>query len=305
MWSKTVRRKQPSGLAIAAYDCGMLSIRTGARRLLPFVLLLTLALTAQITAQKIGRIRLLTSWFQDWPQFGLDVSSSGSEPAATGITAANAALLVRHQVQLDGTVDASAIFLQSVTVNGSFHDVFFVTTTYGKTIALDANSGAVLWEYVPPGFDSWAGTFDARFFLPARLEFTGAAYRGQALGGLGGGAYKDFAYSINATSGIYYFRPLDDVGGWAQLKERLSERLELNAAFGIDDAFAGELRQYAVLGGALYQNLSRNRTFTGNAIYSPSAYLQFSLEYRHLESSPVIGWPAGSNIIGLGAGYQF
>lgn len=155
------------------------------------------------------------------------------------------------------------------------------------------------------GFDSWAGTLDARLLLPARLEFSGSFYRGLALGGLGGGAYKDFAYKANSDSTGYYFRPLDDVGGWIQLKERLSERLELNAAFGIDNVFAAELRQYAAPGGPVYQNLSGNRTYTGNVIYSPSAYLQFSLEYRHLESSSVIGSPAGSNIIGLGAGYQF
>jgi hypothetical protein len=40
-------------------------------------------------------------------------------------------------------------------------------------------------------------------------------------------------------------------------------------------------------------------------IYSPSAYLLFSLEYRHLESSPVDGIPSSSNVIGLGAGYKF
>jgi uncharacterized coiled-coil protein SlyX len=155
------------------------------------------------------------------------------------------------------------------------------------------------------GFDSWAGTLDARLLLPARLEFAGSFYRGQALGGLGGGAYKDFAYKADPDSTGYYFRPLDDVGGWAQLKERLSERLEFNAAFGIDNAFADELRRYAVSGGTTQQNLSRNHTYTGNVIYSPSAYLQFSLEYRHLESVPVIGPPASSNIIGLGAGYKF
>lgn len=155
------------------------------------------------------------------------------------------------------------------------------------------------------GFDSWAGTLDARLFLPARLEFSGSFYRGQGLGGLGGGAYKDFAYKPDPDAAAYYFRVLDDVGGWAQLKERLSERLELNAAFGIDNVFADKLRRYAAYGNSFYQNLSRNRTYTGNVIYSPSAYLQFSLEYRHLESSPVIGLPAGSNIIGLGAGYKF
>lgn len=155
-------------------------------------------------------------------------------------------------------------------------------------------------------FDSWAGTLDAGLNLPARLEFTGSFYRGLALGGLGGGAYKDFVYMFDPDSMGFYYRPLDDVGGWAQLKERISERLQLNTAFGIDDAFAGELRPYAVPGGAYtYQNLSRNRTATANVIYSPSAYLQFSLEYRHLESTPVIGPPASSNIIGLGAGYKF
>jgi hypothetical protein len=155
------------------------------------------------------------------------------------------------------------------------------------------------------GFDSWAGTLDGRLFLLAHLEFSGSVYRGQALGGLGGGAYKDFVYKADPDLTGYYFRPLDDVGGWAQLKERLSERLEFNAAFGMDNAFAGELRRYVVSGGTTYQNLAINRTYTGNVIYSPSAYLQFSLEYRHLESVPVVGLPAASNIIGLGAGYKF
>jgi hypothetical protein len=55
----------------------------------------------------------------------------------------------------------------------------------------------------------------------------------------------------------------------------------------------------------MYQNLTVNRTFTGNVIYAPSAYLLFSLEYRRLKSSPIVGLPAQSNIIGLGAGYKF
>jgi hypothetical protein len=154
-------------------------------------------------------------------------------------------------------------------------------------------------------FDAWAGTLDARLSLPAHLQLTASSYRGQALGGLGGGAFKDFAYTYEAASGEFYFRPLDDAGGWAELKEKISERLEFNAAFGVDNVFAKELRQYAVAGNSTYQNLARNRTYTGNVIYSPSAYLLFSVEYRHLESSPVVGLPADSNIIGLGAGYKF
>lgn len=154
-------------------------------------------------------------------------------------------------------------------------------------------------------FNSWAGTLDTRLFLPAHLEFSGSFYRGLALGGLGGGGYKDFAYRADIGSNSFDFRILDDVGGWAQLKEKVNERVEFNAAYGMDNVFARELREYAIPGGLMYQNLARNRTYTGNVIYSPSAYLLFSLEYRHLESSPVIGLPAHSNIIGLGAGYKF
>jgi hypothetical protein len=45
-----------------------------------------------------------------------------------------------------------------VQVGGSTRDVFFVTTTYGKTLAIDAANGTVLWRFTPPGYSSWAGT---------------------------------------------------------------------------------------------------------------------------------------------------
>lgn len=154
-------------------------------------------------------------------------------------------------------------------------------------------------------YDSWAGTLDTHLLLPEHFELTATSYRGLALGGLGGGGYKDFVYRPDPDSNRYYFRALDDVGGWAQLKRRINERVELNAAFGLDNVFARELRPYAVSGGNVYQNLARNRTYTGNVIYSPSAYLLFSIEYRHLASSPVIGPSTGSNIVGLAAGYKF
>jgi hypothetical protein len=156
-----------------------------------------------------------------------------------------------------------------------------------------------------PRFDSWAATADARLLLPARLQLTASLYRGLGLGGLGGGGYKDIAYRTDETAPGYYFRPLEDAGGWAELKEKVNERLQFNAAFGIDDLFATEFRPYAVYQGTIYQNLARNRTYTGNFIYSPSAYLLFSLEYRHLDSSPVRGFTTGTNIIGLAAGYKF
>jgi hypothetical protein len=156
-------------------------------------------------------------------------------------------------------------------------------------------------------YDSWASSLDARLFLSAHLQFSASAYRGLALGGMGGGGYKDFAYSPNMNTVGYYFRPLDDAGGWAEFKEKANNRLEFNEAYGMDNVFAHELRPYFAydVPMAQYLDLARNRTFTGNVIFSPSAYLLFSLEYRHLESAPVVGVPNASNIIGLGAGYKF
>ncbi|HEV2578145.1 MAG TPA: hypothetical protein VGU25_13135 [Acidobacteriaceae bacterium] len=154
-------------------------------------------------------------------------------------------------------------------------------------------------------FDAWAATLDTRFHLPGRLEFSGSFYRGLALGGLGAGAYKDYGYIYSSVQDQYYFRPLNDVGGWTQLKEKWNERLEFNASFGIDNGFASDLHRYANPSGAIYQNLARNRTWTGNIIYSPSAYLLFSFEYRYLASAPVIGLSSNANVIGLSAGYKF
>ncbi len=94
----------------------------------------------------------------DWTRFGYDASRSSDDPSSTGITATNVASLVRHQVQLPGTVDASAIYLKGVTVKGAAHNTLFVTTTYGITLAIDARSGSILWQWKPSGYSSFAGS---------------------------------------------------------------------------------------------------------------------------------------------------
>src|SRR3982751_6051620 len=125
------------------------------RLLIPWVIALLAIVVFRAGAQKLIIHRQPS---HDWLQFGWDVTSSGAADFATGITAANVASLTRRQVRLNGTVDASAIYLHDVNVQGGIHDTFFVTTTYGKTIAVDADSGAVLWEYTPSGYASWAGS---------------------------------------------------------------------------------------------------------------------------------------------------
>jgi len=95
----------------------------------------------------------------DWTRFGWDAGRSSAPSAPMGITAANVDSLVRMQVPLGGTVDASAIYLHGVTVKGVTRDVFILTTTYGKTLAIEPDSGKVLWEFTPPGYAGLAGTY--------------------------------------------------------------------------------------------------------------------------------------------------
>jgi hypothetical protein len=94
----------------------------------------------------------------DWTRFDWSPARSGAPTFSPGVSASTVGKLQRQQVQLGGTADSSPIYLHGVTVGGGAHDVFFVTTTYGKTVAVDAASGKLLWTFVPPGYSSWAGT---------------------------------------------------------------------------------------------------------------------------------------------------
>jgi len=128
----------------------MVNLKVKSKTLVSALALCALAMMATVAAAQ--------SSGQDWPVFGNSIAGDSASAAPTGINAGNLKSLTRRQVQLDGTVDAAAIYLHGVNVKGSSHDVFFVTTTYGKTIAVDAKDGKVLWEYTPAQYASWEGT---------------------------------------------------------------------------------------------------------------------------------------------------
>src|SRR6202050_3436046 len=94
----------------------------------------------------------------DWPEFGLNPQRAPASELPTGSIAANVPHLRHMTVALPGTVDSSPIYLHGVTADGGVHDTLVVTTTYGKTLAIDANSGRILWTFTPLGFSTWAGS---------------------------------------------------------------------------------------------------------------------------------------------------
>jgi hypothetical protein len=116
----------------------------------PAGLLVAIALAAAVAAPGAAAA--------DWPRFGWDAARHNAAPTTGGITAANVGRLHRRQVRLDGTVDSSPIYLGHVRVRGARRDVVVVTTTYGKTLAVDVSTGRVLWRFVPSSYTRLAGS---------------------------------------------------------------------------------------------------------------------------------------------------
>jgi outer membrane protein assembly factor BamB len=95
---------------------------------------------------------------KNWLEFGLNPQRSDASDLSTGITAANVGHLHLLTVALPGTADNSAIYIHQALVEGARHDVAVVTTDYGITVAVDADSGRILWRFVPPAISSWQGS---------------------------------------------------------------------------------------------------------------------------------------------------
>jgi hypothetical protein len=153
---------------------------------------------------------------------------------------------------------------------------------------------------------SWAVTGDWRIPLTRRFDLSGEIYRGQALGGFGGGLYKDVNIGTDYATGLGRTVGVNTAGGWSQLKFNFSSRIEANAAFGLDDAFASSFDSLILSSTSSPVALAaRNDSVVGNVIFRPRASLILSPEYRHILSWSYTGAPNVANLFTLSAGYQF
>jgi hypothetical protein len=186
--------------------------------------------------------------------------------------------------------------------------------TEGRIAFLHGETGAGLeigaGGYISPHrtgngdtYNAWAGTMDLRLPLARNFVLTANAYRGQALAGLGGGGYINYYYYFAGST--EFAHALDDVGGWTQFTAKVGQRVEMNAGFGTDNPFAKEIYQAMSSSSSTYLGLARNRSVYSNVIFSPSAYLLFSLEYRRLWTNYSSGPADFSDVIGIAAGYKF
>ncbi len=160
------------------------------------------------------------------------------------------------------------------------------------------------WGY-GRSIDGWAGTLDATIPFGKRFEFSGQFYRGRAVGGLGGGIAQSALWNgslIDPETEVY---GLDSMGGWSQLKYKATPKLQFNGAFGIDNPFAGELREFG--GNQTYYPtpLSKNLSAMGNFLYQPKSDIVLSLEYRRLKTYTLDSNANAANIISISVGYLF
>jgi len=132
---------------------------------------------------------------------------------------------------------------------------------------------------------AWALTADWNLALAPALDLSGEAFRGRGIGGLWGGigtsivsSSPDLAPSTTQIAGV------NAAGGWAQLKLHLSPALQLNAAYGLDNAFARDLARFAATN--TNYPFARNHSALFNVIDQPRSDLVLSLEYRRIYTTP-------------------
>jgi hypothetical protein len=150
--------------------------------------------------------------------------------------------------------------------------------------------------------DSWAATMDWDLPLGHGFWLSGEAYRGRAIGGLGGGVSGSVILtglpSLQTSSAL----PIESVGGWSQLKFKPRESIQFNAALGGDYPFHSSVKGLSI---EQQTPVSRNTSGFFNAIYQPRSNLLFSVEYRRLWTSGFDGSKRVADHVSLSSGIVF
>jgi regulator of replication initiation timing len=135
--------------------------------------------------------------------------------------------------------------------------------------------------------DGWAGMTDWDIPLTRWLGLTGEFFRGRGIGGIGGGISRSVVFNGDPSEYYTEVRGLDSIGGWSQLKFKVNSKWEFNAAFGLDNPTASEIRAGEASQAYVGPLLTQNRGAFVNFVYRPRSNLLFSTEYRFLQSFPL------------------
>jgi hypothetical protein len=158
------------------------------------------------------------------------------------------------------------------------------------------------WGY-SRNVNGWAGIMDAILPLSRKFSLSAEAYRGAAIGGLGAALGRSVLFNGSLSDPATSVVALNDVGGWAQLKFHATPKLEFNGAFGEDNPFAADVRDFGDQSASYAPYfITRNRTAFGNVIYRPRSDLVLALEYRRLRTFTIFdsSWEASQINMSMG-----
>jgi hypothetical protein len=153
--------------------------------------------------------------------------------------------------------------------------------------------------------DAWAGMADWQIPILPRLSVSGEFYRGRGIGGLGAAVGTSVLYGGDPTVPYTPIRGLDDIGGWTQLKFQLTPKVEINGVLADDNAFAGDVRGFAIDKNNFGPILGRNRGALANVVFRPRSDLILSAELRRLQTFPVYSSSSITNQLNLSVGILF
>jgi hypothetical protein len=153
------------------------------------------------------------------------------------------------------------------------------------------------------GVNAWALMGDWEVPLSTSVTLSGELYRGQAIGGLGGGTHSSVLFDGPPTEAASTVHPLRSHGGWTQVKFKQSPRF--NAAFGIDRSrprpFDGLLQSPQDEA----PSASRNASAFLNAIYQLRSNIFYTVEYRRLWTRRLDGRAWLADHLSIGGGIVF
>jgi len=83
----------------------------------------------------------------DWPTFGMNAQRTGNNPVETVLTTSTVASLHTHWTKdLGGPILTQPTLAAGVNINGTLTDVVYAATLQGSMFALNASTGAVIWQ---------------------------------------------------------------------------------------------------------------------------------------------------------------
>lgn len=174
-----------------------------------------------------------------------DALRSGQNASESSLTPANVNVSTfgkLNNLMVDGRVDAQPLYLSSLNVAGSSHDILFVATEHDSVYAFDVNSGALIWQVSLLGTGETTSDTHGCNQILSEIGITATPVIDRRAGAHG----TIYVVTMSKDSAANYHQRLHalDVTTGAEL---LSGPTEIQATFGASSFSPGQYEERAAL----------------------------------------------------------